>query len=63
MTVDPGTAISVSDRFCRFFDMQSAPNVLFFAGIELKQIALPFESDLPLSTVSVCLSVCPSARK
>ena len=38
MTVDPGTAISVSDRFCRIFDRQSAPHV-FFAGIELKHVA------------------------
>ena len=29
MTVDPGTAISVSDRFCRIFDMQSASHVVF----------------------------------
>ena len=39
MTVDPGTSISVSDRFCRIFDMQSAPHVFFFAGIELKHVA------------------------
>ena len=38
MTVDPGTAISVSDRFCRIFDMQSA-RMLFFAGIELQHVA------------------------
>ena len=38
MTVDPGTAISVSDRFCRIFYMQSAPHA-FFAGIELKHVA------------------------
>ena len=37
MTVDPGTAISVSDRFCRIFDMQSAPHALF-AGIELQYV-------------------------
>ena len=62
MTVDPGTAISVSDRFCRiFFHMQSAPHA-FFAGIELQHVARSFESDLPLSTMSVCLSVCPSVR-
>ena len=59
MTVDPGTAISVSDRFCRIFYMQSAPHAFFFAGIELQHVAWPFESDLPLSTVSVCPSVCP----
>ena len=39
MTVDPGTAISVSDRFCRIFDMQSATRAFFFAGIELKHVA------------------------
>ena len=44
--------------FAVFFDMQSAPHD-FFAGIELQHVALPFESDLPLSTVSVCLSVRP----
>ena len=48
--------------FAVFFDKQSAPHA-FFAGIELQHVARPFESDLPLSTVSVCLSVCPSARK
>ena len=29
MTVDPGTAISVSDDFAEFFDMQSAPHAFF----------------------------------
>ena len=38
MTVDPGTAINVSDRFCRIFDMQMAPHA-FFAGIELQHVA------------------------
>ena len=38
MTVDPGTAISVSDRFCRIFDMQSTPHA-FFAGTELQNVA------------------------
>ena len=39
VTVDPGTAISVSDRFCRIsFYMQSAPHA-FFAGIELQHVA------------------------
>ena len=38
MTVDPGTAISVSDRFCRiFFYMQSAPHA-FFAGIKFNTL-------------------------
>ena len=64
MTVEPGTAIGVSDRFCRFFDMQSAPHVcLFFAGIELEHVAWPFESDFLLSTVPVCLFVRPPVRK
>ena len=45
--------------FAVFFHMQSAPHAFFFARIELKHVALPFESDLPLSTVSVCLSVRP----
>ena len=44
--------------FAVFFDMQSAPHA-FFAGIELQHVA-SFESDLPLVTVSVCLSVHPS---
>ena len=38
MTVDPGTAISDSDRFCRIFDMQSAQHA-FFVGIELQHVA------------------------
>ena len=38
MTVDPGTAISVSDQFCRIFDMQSTPQA-FFDGIELQYVA------------------------
>ena len=38
MTVDPGTAISVSDRFRRIFDVQSAPHA-FFAGIDLQHVA------------------------
>ena len=39
MTVDPGTAISVSDRFCRIFDMQLAPHAFFFAGTEPPHVA------------------------
>ena len=34
MTVEPGTAISVSDQFCHLFGMQSAPHDFSFAGIE-----------------------------
>ena len=47
--------------FAVFVYMQSAPHA-FFAGIELQHVAWSFESDLPLSTVSVCLSVRPSVR-
>ena len=39
MTVDPGTAISVSDRYAVFCDMQSAPHAFFYAGIELQHVA------------------------
>ena len=36
VTVDPGTAISVSDRFCRIFFTCNRHRMLFFlAGIEL----------------------------
>ena len=41
-----------------FFDMRSAPHDVF-AGIELKCVARPVESDLPISTMSVF----PSVRK
>ena len=33
VTVDPGTAISVPDRFCRIFDMQSAKHVGVLLGL------------------------------
>ena len=56
--VELGTAISVSVRFGRHFYMRSAPHD-FVAGIELKRVALPVESDLPISTVSVRPSVRP----
>ena len=36
--VDPGTAISVTDQFCRIFYRQSALHA-FFAGIELQHVA------------------------
>ena len=39
MTVYPGTAISVSDRFCHIFDMQTSPHAFIFAGIDLKHVA------------------------
>ena len=42
-----------------FFDKRSAPHDSF-AGIELKRVARPVESDLPISTVSVRPSVRPS---
>ena len=54
--VELGIAISVSIRFDRLFDMRSVPHDLF-AGFELKRVARPVESDLPISTGSVCPSV------
>ena len=39
MTVDPGTAISVSDRFCRIFLHVIGTACFFFAEIELKHVA------------------------
>ena len=36
MTVDPGTAISVSDRICRIF-LHAIGTACFFAGIELNK--------------------------
>ena len=39
VTVDPGTAISVSDRFCRIFLHAIGTACFFFAGIELQQVA------------------------
>ena len=38
MTVDPGIEISVSDRFCRIFDMQSAPHVFFLLGLNFNTL-------------------------
>ena len=38
MTVDPGTAISVSDRFCYIFDMQSAPHAFFLLGLNFNTL-------------------------
>ena len=57
MTVDPGTAISVSDRFCRIFFTFNRHRMLFLLGLNFNTLHDLFESDLPLSTVSVCLSV------
>ena len=37
MTVDPGTAISVSDRFCIIFYMQSAPHA-FLLGLNFNTL-------------------------
>ena len=53
--VEPGTAGSVSTRSCRFFDVYGI--ACYFRRIELKHVALPVESDLPMSTVSVCPSL------
>ena len=57
MTVEPGTAISVSARSCRLFDVYGI--ACFFRRIELKHVALPVECDLPMSTVFVHPSVPP----
>ena len=38
MKVDPGTAISVSDRFCRIFDLQSAPHDFFSLGLNFNTL-------------------------
>ena len=38
VTVDPGTAISVSDRFCRIFYMQSAPHAFFLLGLNFNTL-------------------------
>ena len=53
VTVEPGTAISVSARSCRLFDVYGI--ACFF----LEELNLPIESDLPMSTVSVRPSVPP----
>ena len=57
VTVELGTAISVSARYFRLFDVYGI--LCFFRRIELKHVALPVESDLPMSTVSVRPSVPP----
>ena len=57
MVVKPGTAISVSARSCRLFDVYGI--ACFFRRIELQHVALPVESDLPMGTVSVRPSVSP----
>ena len=49
--VEPGTSISVSARSCRLFDVYGI--ACLFRRIELKHVALPVESDFPMSTVSV----------
>ena len=38
MTVEPGTAISVSDRFCRIFDMHPAPHDMFLLGLNFNTL-------------------------
>ena len=38
VTVDPGTAISVSDRFCRIFYMQLAPHAFFSLGLNFNTL-------------------------
>ena len=59
MTVDPGTAISVLDRFCRIFDMQSAPHAFFLLGLNFNT----FHDLLKvISLKASCMSVRPSVR-
>ena len=38
MTVDPGTAISVSDRFAVFFDMQSSLHAFCLLGLNFNTL-------------------------
>ena len=61
--VEPGTAISVTVHFGRLFCYAFCTMCYFFAGIELNHVAPPVESDLPINTVSVYLSVRPSVHK
>ena len=68
MTVDPGTAISVSDRFCRIFDMQSASHAFFSLGLNFNRLhdllkVISLKAPCLCVCLSVCLSVRPSARK
>ena len=57
----PGTAISVSARSCRLFDV--IDTACFFTRIELNHIALPVESVLPMSTVPVRPSFPPDGHE
>ena len=56
--VEQGTAISVSALSCRLFVVYGIA-CFFFRRIELYHVALPVESDLPMSTMSVRPSVPP----
>ena len=58
MTVDPGTAISVSDRFCRIFYMQSASHA-FLLGLNFNTL---HDILRVISLSAPCLSVCLSVR-
>ena len=61
--VEPETAISVSVRFGHLFYICRHCMIIMCARIEHKHVARPFESNLPISTVYVCLSVRLSVRK
>ena len=57
--VELGTAISVSVRSSLLFFVMDSALYDFFAWIELKHV----ESDLPINTVVVCLSIYLSVLK
>ena len=59
MMVELSTAISVSVRFGNLF-LHAFGTTCFFAGIDINHVARPVESDLPINTMSVYLSVRPS---
>ena len=54
-----GNCKRVSARFGRVMFLHVFGTICIFTGIELKHVARPVESDLPISIVSVCLSVRP----
>ena len=55
--VEQGSAISVSARSCRLFDVYGIACFFFNEKLNFYHVALPGESDLPMSTVSVRPSV------
>ena len=61
MTIEPGTIVLISSkvRFGRLY-LHAFGTACYFIGI--KHVARSVEIDLPISTMSVCLSVCPPVR-